>query len=627
MKSSALQRARKQKKKALKLLERHKELEALPLLQDVCQLTPNDGEAWQILGAIHGHQGNIQAAIYCSEQAVTTMPTSIQALDNLALGYHQIGEIDKACSTLKRRLALDPNHRDTVLRLAQNLMSIEKTDETRNIYLKYLTTHPNDYEILTNIGITFELEGSLQQAEYYYRQALDLNPSLSTTLQNLANVLSAQGKIDAALDTYLTALKHDPGNTIARSNYLLNLHYKTDASAKEIYTTHKEQMRTTGTVKNKPVFNYLIEPARKLNIGFVSPDIRTHSVAYFIEALLTSINNRKYGIFCYADVAKHDKTTARIKDLSHNWRDISGTDITKICNLIQNDKIDILIDLAGHTSPRNIAIFARRPSPIQVTWLGYPNTTGLHCMDYRITDTFADPVEDSPPYTEELIRLDGCFLCYKPAVDSPEVSKLPAIDNSFVTFGSFNNLAKINTNVLDLWAKLLNRVNNARLYLKNPSFTDKTTRDACLEKLITLGISPDRIILTGRTQTLDEHLQLYSNIDIALDTFPYNGTTTTCEALWMGVPVVTMSGYLHAGRVGVSLLNAVNHTEWIGQNKEDYLAIAAKLASNINTLGRIRSNLRHAMKNSLLCDSEQFATRFTDALRAIWTKYCASSTR
>jgi len=576
-----------------------------------------------VLGATHGRLGDVQAAIHCSEQAVSIMPASIQALDNLALGYHQAGRIEEACSVLERRLALDPHHRDTVLRLAQGLRSTGQTERAIDVYRQYLRMHPEDTELHMKLGIACEFTGELSHAEAHYRRTLELQPGSSGAMQNLANVLSAQGRTAEAIAAYRGALELDPGNAIARSNYLLNLHYEPDCSVQDIYREHVERMHHAGAADHGRTFGNETDPQRPLRIGFVSPDMRTHSVAYFFEALLESMDAGEFASYCYADVPLPDATTARLRRLSTHWRDIAGADTGAVCNRIRSDRIDILVDLAGHTSSRNLAVFASRPAPVQVTWLGYPDTTGLRNMDYRVTDRIADPVGDSTPGTERLLRLDGCLLCYRPPADAPAVAALPAVLNGYITFGSFNNLAKVNDRVLALWAGLLGQVADARLYLKNPSFTDEATRTACREKLAGLGIAPDRISLAGRTRTTAEHLQLYSGIDIGLDTFPYNGTTTTCEALWMGVPVVTKTGAAHAGRVGASLLNAVGHAGWCATDDADYLRIAAGLAGDMDALARIRSRLRDDMRQSMLCDPPDFARRFTRALRDVWVKHCA----
>lgn len=624
MKSATTTLARSRKKKARKLLERNRHRDALPLLESVCRSAPGDGEAWLMRGAVYGHLGNMQAAIQCSEKAVSIMPASVQALDNLALGYQQTGDIEKACSVWERRLALEPRHRDTVNRLAHGLMSIGRTDEAIAVYRLFLATHPDDYQLHTNLGAAYEFEGALSRAEHHYRRTLELQPGLPMAMQNLANVLCAQGKIDAAVDTYRVALKSDPGYGVARSNYLLSLHYKPEYTAQEIYREHIEQMRNACIAGDTRIFGNELGAHRPLRIGFVSPDMRTHSVACFFESLLGFMDRDKYISYCYADVSKPDETTARLRGLCSQWRDVAGMGTAGICSRINTDRIDILVDMAGHTSSRNMDVFATRPAPVQITWLGYPNTTGLGCMDYRFTDNHADPKGDGTPCIERLVRLDGSFLCYKAPPDAPEVSCLPGSNNGYITFGSFNNLAKVNDQVLALWARLLERVPNARLYIKNPSFTDETTRDACYKRLTGMGVAHDRVRLAGRTRTRAEHLELYSRVDIGLDTFPYNGTTTTCEALWMGVPVVSMAGRAHAGRVGASLLNAANHPEWIGGGEKAYLDIAVELAGNIDVLAGIRHALRDDMKRSLLCDSERFAVTYTRALRKIWIEYCGT---
>ena len=575
-----------------------------------------------MLGAAHGHLGNMPAAIHCSEQAVSAMPSNVQALDNLALGYQHAGEIEKACAVWERRLSLTPNQKEIVSRLARGLMSLGKMTEAGQVYRRYLSEHPGDHELLTNLGNVCELEGALSEAEKYYRQALDVRQGHSLILQNLANVLSAQGRIAEAIDIYRRSFDADPENAVARSNYLLNLHYEPGYSARFVCEEHVNRMKDACSTEGVRRFDTVIDAGRPIRVGFVSPDMRTHSVAYFLEPLLEAIDRQQYPTYCYADVSRSDEVTQNLRELACSWCDISGKNIAGICGQIRRDNIDILIDLAGHTSSRNMEIFSARPAPVQITWLGYPDTTGLECMDYRFTDEVADPIGSSMSGTEELVRLDGGFLCYKAPSVAPDISILPAKKNGFVTFGSFNNLAKINDHVLELWVSLLKRVDNSRLYIKNPSLTDEVTRNACREKILSMGIGTERVSFVGRTRTTEEHLQLYSNIDIGLDTFPYNGTTTTCEGMWMGVPVVTRAGSTHAGRVGMSLLKSVSHPEWIGQDDEVYLQIAAGLAGDIDVLSDIRTRLRDEMRHSRLCDSKHFALHFGKALRNLWERYC-----
>ena len=620
MKTTSASGAPDRKKKAIRFIERNRHRDALPLLEKACRDSPGDGEAWLMLGAVHGFLGNMPAAIRCTERAADILPTSIQCLDNLALAYQNSGAIEKACDTWKRRLALTPLHRDTVNRLAQGLVVSGQAGQAIESYRLFLAANPHDYQFYTNLGAVYEYVGNLDQAKHCYSRVLELRPGLSIALQGVANVLCAQGRIQEAGAFYRKALEANPGDAIARSNYLLTLNYKPDSDADEVYREHLRLMPPSSEGDGGRTFPNELTPSRPLRIGFVSPDMRTHSVAYFFEPLLESLDRKDCTCFCYADVANADEITTRLRALSDGWCDITKLDMVAIRNRIREDSIDILVDLAGHTSARNMVIFAARSAPIQLTWLGYPNTTGLQCMDYRITDEHADPVDEGTPGTEELLRLKAGFLCYKAPLNAPEVNPLPATNKGYITFGSFNNLAKVNDRVLALWACLLAQVPHSRLYLKNPSFTDGATCQAFAEKLGDLGVAPDRVTLVGRTPTTQEHLGCYGEIDIALDTFPYNGTTTTCEALWMGVPVVAMVGHVHAARVGASLLAAANHPEWLARDEDAYLRIAAGLASDLTALASLRGGLRRELAGSVLCDAKGFAAGFMRAMRAAWEK-------
>ena len=300
------------------------------------------------------------------------------------------------------------------------------------------------------------------------------------------------------------------------------------------------------------------------------------------------------------------------------WRDIAEMSDAETARLIREDRIDILIDLAGHTGNNRLGIFAAKPAPVQMTYLGYPNTTGLRTIDYRITDGVADPAGEEVYYSEELLRLDGCFLCYQPPADAPEVAPLPALTSGHVTFGSFNNFSKINPGVLQLWSGVLKQVPGSRLLLKCPALTDATVRENVGAALQALGIGAERVDLLGHTRTRQEHLALYARVDIALDTFPYNGTTTTCEALWMGVPVLSLVGKHHAGRVGASLLSAADLTDWLADTPESFVATAQARAADLGGLGQLRGVLRGKLADSTLSDAAGFVCHLEESLRQIW---------
>lgn len=362
-----------------------------------------------------------------------------------------------------------------------------------------------------------------------------------------------------------------------------------------------------------------VNSAHRLKIGYVSSDFRTHSVSYFFEPLLQAHDKDVVEVYCYSGGQRPDATTVRLQALAHAWRDIGAMTDAQAAEQIYADGIDILVDLNGHTAQNRLRVFAHKPAPIQVTYLGYPDTTGLRTMDYRITDAWSDPPGDEVYYTEKLIRLEGCFLCYRPPDDAPPVATLPALKQGFITFGSFNARAKINEEVITLWSRLLQDIPTSRLLIKNPSLTCSVTRDYLYEQFKTQGITRERVELRGLARSTQDHLATYADIDIALDTFPYNGTTTTCEAMWMGVPVVTLAGDAHIGRVGVSLLHTVGQEDLISRNQDEYLRLARSLAEDRTRLANLRGELRQRMAASPLCDAQAFARKVEASYRDIWS--------
>jgi predicted O-linked N-acetylglucosamine transferase (SPINDLY family) len=357
---------------------------------------------------------------------------------------------------------------------------------------------------------------------------------------------------------------------------------------------------------------------RPLRIGYLSPDFCSHPVAFFIEPLLARHDRSSFEVFCYSDVAHPDGITTHFRRLVPAWRDIRHLSDDELARRIHADRIDILVDVAGHTANNRLRVFACKPAPLQVTWLGYPNTTGLAAMDYRLTDAWADPPGETEHWhSETLIRLQGGFLCYRP-LEGVSVTAPPCLTTRHVTFGSFNNLAKVTPEVIAVWSRLLRRVPTARLLLKTKPLRDKDTQEAVYEQFARYGVDRGRVDLIGWVEKMGDHMGLYGRVDIALDTFPYNGTTTTCEALWMGVPVVTLAGGTHAGRVGVSLLSRIGLSEFIAGTPDEYIELAVQLANDRERLDRLRNHLRGQVAASSLCDAESFARNVEASYRTIW---------
>jgi predicted O-linked N-acetylglucosamine transferase (SPINDLY family) len=362
---------------------------------------------------------------------------------------------------------------------------------------------------------------------------------------------------------------------------------------------------------------------RRLRIGYVSPDFRRHSVSYFIEPILEAHDRSQFEVFCYADELHSDEVTRRLRGLADHWRNIASLDDEQLAQRVREDGIDILIDLAGHTEHNRLLAFARRPAPVQMTYLGYPNTTAMPAIQYRITDAVCDPQGSAKRWhVEELLRVPGCFLCYRMPADMPEVHPLPAGESGPITFGSFNNFLKVSDSALIFWERMMKEVAGSRLMLKFRSLSDRGTRERVLARLERHGIAPERVELLGYEMDFWQHLELYRRMDIALDPFPYNGTTTTCEALAMGVPVVCLAGEVHAARVGASLMHAVGLDELVARTLGEYVRIATGLASDRARLRAMRSGLRARLAASALTDAVGTTRRIEALYRSAWVEWC-----
>ena len=469
--------------------------------------------------------------------------------------------------------------------------------EAVDFYKKALDLNPNLIPALANLGNQLKNIGHLTLAAEHLKKAVELSSENSLIVSNYANVLVCMGEHKLAYEEYLSSMQMMKQNLNAYSNFLLSLNYTEIYSPEEIYKFHTNFSDTIGEIpKELPAYNN-----KKVRIGYVSGDFKRHSVAYFIEGILHFHDREKFEIYCYSDVLKADAITDKIRNMDITFQDIKDLSDIQVRDLIQNDKIDILVDLGAHTGKR-MQLYALKAAPIQISYLGYGNSSGLKNMDYRIVDKITDK-EDSLA-TEQLIRLDRPFIAFCPPENSAEIENTPALKNGYVTFGSFNNLPKLTDEVFRLWIRILKKVPNSRLILKTRAFIDEKIKSKTLQKFSSRGIESERVLLLGYESTLDDHLLNYKKIDIALDPFPYNGTTTTCEALHMGVPVICLEGKTHIARVSASILNAVGLATLIAQDKNEYVNKAVQLANDINFLNSLHLKVRTLMHQSSLCDSK-----------------------
>jgi protein O-GlcNAc transferase len=443
----------------------------------------------------------------------------------------------------------------------------------------------------------------------------------------LGVTLARQGQIEAGL----AFLEEVPGLAPAadelQSNRLLHLNYdpaRTPAALRQEHELWGERFAAPLSAGRLALPGQR-QPDRRLRIGYLSPDLRRHSVAYFLAPLLQEHDRGAVKAICYASVPRPDAISNELRGLADGWVDVHQLDHAALAERIRADRVDILVELAGHTRDSRLLACAYRPAPVQIGYIGYPNTTGARAIDYRITDHLADPDGFDEHYCETLIRLPRCFLAYATPRHAPEIGPPPLARNGYVTFGSFNNLAKLNRAVIATWAGILHQVPEARLVLKSAGTGDPDTRAALEAAFGAVGIGPERLGILAPAPEAREHLALYNEVDIALDPFPYNGTTTTCEALWMGVPVITLTGDRHAGRVGASLLAAIGFAAGVAATTEDYVLTARLLATQPELLATCRRNLRNSLARSPLGDHTGHARAIEEAYRAVWQIWCEQS--
>ena len=567
------------------------------------------------------------------EEAIAEWQRAVALDSNLAQGHAQLGiclgelgRLPEAIASLTRALKIDGSKAESHNALGNCLMGLNSFEQAEAAFRRATELRPTLMVAWNNLGNALRELGRLGDAEAALRRAIELAPDHAAVHSNLGHCLQSQGRIEESLAELRTAAKLDPNWVEVQSNLLMSLHYDPELSPQAIFEEHRQWAAQGADVLTAaaPPHRNSPDPDRRLRVGYVSHNLTRHSVAYFLEPILASHDPRQVEVTCYADVPSPDETTARIRQACHRWRGIVAMSDERIADLVRSDQIDILVDAAGHTSGHLLRVFARKPAPVQVTYIGYPDTTGMRAMDYRLTDAVADPEAVTDAWhTERLVRLPGCAWCYRPPADAPPVAPAPTLANGHVTFGSFNNVQKLNDRVLDLWAQVLCAAPGSRLLLKAHGFADSLTRQRVLQRLEQHGVDRGRIDLLRKTPAPVEHLADYARVDVGLDPFPYNGTATTCEALWMGAPVITLAGTAHVSRVGASLLGAIGLNHLVASTGEEYVRIAASLSADVSPVAEMRSRMREKINASALRDEIGITRAIEAAYRRMWARWCA----
>lgn len=554
----------------------------------------------------------------CYEQALAARPTFPQALNNLAVMYTQQGKIHQALNLLRAALLSQPTYAEAHNNLGVLQRDIGDVHAAIQSYERCCDLDGNNRNAGQNrlLALNYIYHGETkfvcEAHAAWGRRFQELHPRMPAVPRPERQTV----RTDAASYSHRASIDIRPALVADRGSSNNDKEHISLAKENTVDTT------THSTVNTAPSTT----PLRPLRVGYLSPDLFVHSVSYFAEAPLTNHNPQHINHTVYSVCPRPDKKTERLRHAVHaaggTWNDVAHLSEHDLALLIRKDEIDILVELTGHTAHNRLGVMARKPAPIQATWIGYPNTTGLQAVDYRLTDAMCDPPNTEQMFVEELVRLPGCFLCYTPSKNAPAVEPLPALSNGFITFGSFNALAKQTPEVLKVWAKILHAVPYSRLILKNKPFACPTVQQQYWSIFEEQGVSRERIDLLPLAPTTTGHLGQYAYMDVCLDPWPYAGTTTTAEALYMGVPCLTLAGKCHAHNVGVSLLTAVGlQDDWVAQSVEEYIDKATALTQDIHMLSMLREGLRERMLSSSLCDASGFVKGVEDAYFAMWQRW------
>jgi len=588
------------------------------------QLDPGEAAYANNLGTALTGLGRHAEALDAFTRAIAANDTYPQAHNNIGAALRPLGRLDEAAAHYARAVELAPDYGEAWANYANVLMDLERIDDADAAARKAVRLRP-DYAIAhNNLGTVLQRRGQYGAATDCFRRALELHPDYPDALSNMGEALKDSGQAEAALPYYRKSVDLTPDEPGMASNMLMAFCNVAALSPADIAAEHRRWGARFAPPPPPPVTD--ADPDRRLRIGYLSPDFRRHSVAYFLDPILAHHDKARVEVFCYANMAGDgDAVTQRLRGHADHWRRVLGMDDSALEEHIRADGIDILVDLAGHTRANRLSVLARRPAPVQMSYLGYPATTGLEAVDGRFTDAWADPPGMTEAYhSEQLERLPDGFLCYRPDETAPPVSSLPMNAAGHVTFGSFNNLSKLTPPVIEAWSAILARLPDARLVVKAKALGDTVTADRLTAAFAEHGIGADRLDLLAWI-TDASPLSAYHRIDVALDTFPYNGTTTTCEALWMGVPVIGLAGEWHAARVGVSLLSRLDMADWLAPDTAAYVELAVRMAGDAARLGDLRTGLRERMAISGLTDGARFTRTLEQAYRRAWRARCEPS--
>lgn len=584
----------------------------------VLQAEPNNPDALHLLGLI-AHQARAhESAAELIAKAIRENPSNPAYHSDIGSVFGALQRVDEAIVCCQKALSIDPDYANAHNNLGVMLQSQGKLQAATDCYKRALSIKPSFADAHFNLGNVFREQGKLEEAIACFQKALLHNPRHTKACNYLGLALRDQGKRHEAIAFYKKALSFQPDNAQLHHSLIYAMVQSAEDEGAAVFAECRRfaEQFEKGVVR-LPHRNDS-DPERRIKVGYVSGDFRRHSVAYFIEPVLANHDHRAVEVFCYSNHHQTDDVTRRLMTYPDHWRPIVDLSDDKVAALIQQDGIDILVDLSGHTEHNRLLVFARKPAPVQVTWIGLPVTTGLSAMDYRLTNNHIDPIGTTEQYhTETLFRLP-LSACYQPEAELPPVNELPALANGYVTFSSFNNPQKISAAAVAVWSRILALLPGSRLLMICPA----SLRAQASREFMAGGIGPERLVFVDRLPVRD-YLALHHRVDLALDTFPYSGGTTTRNSLWMGVPVVTLVGKAAVSRTGLRKMSEVGLEAFVAESEEDYVRIALRWARDVEGLAQVRRELRQRMQEAPSGNAAAYTREVEAAYRQMWQNWCA----
>ncbi|WP_232504396.1 tetratricopeptide repeat protein [Sulfuricella denitrificans] len=602
------------------LMKQERLSEAEPCFQQALKIKPDYHEALNNLGSLLTEQGLLAEAEISCVEALKIKPDYVPALSNLGVCLQQQGRLAESEACFRRALEIKPDSAEALCGLGITLNDQGRFPEAEANLRRALEIKPDYVDAHSNLGMILEKQGRIDEAIASYNRALELDPDNPDILNNFGLALQDQGRLEESIPLMRHALKSKPGHLAAQNNLLFGFNYHPDLSAEEIFRAYQEYDTQTGLPLRSTWLPHRNDknPARRLKIGYVSPDFRQHAVRNFLEPLLAWHDKSSVEVYAYAELTQEDDATTRYRSYVDHWIPTKGMNDEALAQRIRDDGIDILVELAGHTASNRLTVFARKPAPVSLSWMGYGYTTGLSAIDYYLTDAVSAPLGSDSLFAEQPWRLENPPHAYRPAVDMGEVGDLPAQQRGYITFGTLTRSIRINHRTIRVWSEILKAMPNSRLVIDSRNFKDPLMQERMATRFEEHDIARERLEIGYHSPPWD----VFRGIDIGLDCFPHNSGTTLFESLYMGVPYITLAGRPSVGRLGSSILQAVGHPEWIAESENEYITKAVKLAGNWDHLASIRSQLRTEMDNSPIRDEAGFARKVENAYRQMWQHWC-----